>query len=795
MYVRMLNAMRSMLSEPANQRPNTYVGAPVERLEDFRFLRGRGTFLDDLSRPGQWHAAFVRSAQAHGTLRGIDAAAVRNMPGVRAVVTGAEIAAALGGAIPKIPFRRPNPTSAPYAQPVIATTVVRYVGEPVAMVLADTPELAEDAALAVELDIAPLAVVADSRASAAGGTLLFPGTSGNCAATFLAEAGDVATAFRDAPYRRRESFRVQRLTAFTMETRGLLAEWDEAAGRLVMSGAAKLPFFNRRTLAAMLGLAEQAVDYIEYDVGGGFGARGEFYPEDFLVAFAARSFARPVKWVEDRREHFLTIAHAREAECDIEIALGRDGTMQGIRGEIFVDIGAYVRPNGTTPVRNVAQFLAGPYRVPNLHLTSFAMVSNKTPVGTYRAPGRYEGCFFCERLLDIAAGELGLDRLEIRRRNLITAAEMPSRLPAIMPDDGQGGSHRDSGNYMSTFERCITEFGWEARAPRQGRLIEGRFHGLGVACFIEGGGSGPREHARMEIEPDGTVAVYVGSSAVGQGLETIMAQIAADALDLALSKIRILHASTTYLREGFGSYGSRATVMGGCAIVDAANNLRDTLRAAAATYFGVAAEQVRLADARAEAGDGRSVSWASLAAGKLSVEGVFASTKPTYSYGTAAAHVAVDPRTGHVALLDYLVVDDVGRIVNPLTLHGQVIGGAVQGCGSTMGEHLVYDSQGQLLVATLADYFVPLATDFPNLRAVSLADYPSPNNPLGVKGAGEGGVIPVGGALANAVAAALAGFNVEVRELPLSPPAVWQLVEQARMRDSTAAKKALPAVF
>jgi carbon-monoxide dehydrogenase large subunit len=765
-------------------RPNTYVGAPIERVEDLRFLRGRGTYLDDLSRPGQWHAAFVRSPLAHGVIRRIDASAALAMPGVGAVITAADIAAT-ATAIPKIPFRRPNPTTAPYAQPVIATEVVRYMGEPVAMVLADAPERAEDAALAIELDIVPLPAVVDWRAAVAGEMLLFTGTSGNRATTFTAEIGDVAAAFRDAPYTRRESFKVQRLTAFPMETRGLLAEWHAAAGRLTMLGAAKLPFFNRRTLAALLGLAEEAVDYIEYDVGGGFGARGEFYPEDFLVAFAARKFDRPVKWVEDRREHFMTIAHAREAEADVEIALKHDGTILGIRGEVFVDIGAYVRPNGTTPVRNVAQFLAGPYRVPAFRVAAHAMVSNKTPTGTYRAPGRYEGCFFCERLLDMAAADLGLDRRDIRRRNLLTADEMPWRLPPLVPDDGLGKTACDSGDYRRTFDRCMAEFGWDDEARLQGRPIDGRYHGIGIACFIEGGGSGPREHARMEIEPDGTVVVYVGSSAIGQGIETIMAQIAADALNLPLSRIRVLHASTTYLREGFGSYGSRATVMGGSAVIDAANNLLEALRVAASVHFGVAKEQVRLADGVASVNDGHSnvggtVSWAQLAGGKLSVDGVFKSSKPTYSYGTAAAHVAVDPRTGHVELIDYVVVDDVGRIVNPLTLHGQVIGAAVQGCGSTFSEHLVYDSEGQFLVATLADYLVPLATDYPNLRAVSLEEFPSPNNPLGAKGAGEGGVIPVGGALANAVAAALSSFGVEPRELPLSPPTLWQLIAQAR---------------
>jgi carbon-monoxide dehydrogenase large subunit len=660
---------------------------------------------------------------------------------------------------------------------------VRYVGEPVAMVLAQAPELAEDAVHAVELDIAPLPVVADCAASAAGRALLFPGTAGNCATTFTAEIGDVAAAFRNAPYVRRETFGVQRLTAFPMETRGLLAEWDASAGRLTMSGAAKLPFFNRRTLAAMLGLPEQAVDYIEYDVGGGFGARGEFYPEDFLVAFAARRFGHPVKWVEDRREHFMTIAHAREAQGEIEIALERDGTIRGIRGDIVVDIGAYVRPNGTTPVRNVAQFLAGPYRVPNLRIAARAMVSNKTPTGTYRAPGRFEGCFFCERLIDLAAGDLGLDPLDIRRRNLLTAAEMPHRLPPIVPDDGQGKAARDSGDYTKTFDRCIAEFGWRDKARLQGRLIDGRYHGLGVACFIEGGGSGPREHARIDVEADGSVAVYVGSSAVGQGIETIMAQIAADALEIPLDRVRLLHGSTTLLPDGFGSYGSRATVMGGSAIVVTANALIEKFRAAAARRLGIALDDIRFADGIASATDGRQLTFAEVADERLSIDGAFSNSKATYTYGTAIAHVAVDAKTGRVEVLDYVVVDDVGRVVNPLTLHGQVIGAAVQGLGSVFSEEIVYDENGQLLVGSLADYMIPLATDYPQLTAITLEQHPSPNNPLGAKGAGEGGVIPVGGALSNAVAAALASFGVEPRQLPLTPSRLWHLIADAQNRD------------
>jgi carbon-monoxide dehydrogenase large subunit len=756
------------------RRVNTFIGSPVERVEDLRFLRGRGQYLDDLTRAGEWHAAIVRSPVAHGRIRSIDTAAALAMAGVNAVLTAADIQP-----IPTIPFRRANPTIAPYAQPVIAEGTVRYVGEPLAVVLADAAALAEDAAAAVASDIDHLPAVTDRHASARGDVLLFAGTGSNRAALVTASKGDVEAAFRAAAHTRREKFRTQRLSAMPMETRGLLAEWDQASGKLRVSGAAKLPFFNRRAMAQMMGLAEEAVDYLEFDVGGGFGARGEFYPEDFLVAFAARKFGRPIKWVEDRREHFMAIAHSRETECEIEMAFDRDGMILGLRGDIYVDIGAYVRPNGMTPVRNAAQFTSGPYRIPNIALNAHALLSNKTPAGTYRGPGRFEGCFFCERMLDMAAQELGLDRLAIRRRNLIAVGEMPYALASVLPNDGFGETACDSGDYSSTFDRCVKEARWSEKAPLQGKLIGGRYHGLGIACFIEGGASGPRESARIEVERDGLVSVYVGSSAVGQGIETILGQIAADALELPLERIRIYHGSTTYLPEGFGSYGSRSTVMGGCAIVLAADVLLEKFRATAAARLGVAAAALNVVGGVASAADGRTMALSEAADGALRADGTFSNAKSTYTYGTAIAHVAVDPKTGQVDVIDYVVVDDVGRIINPLTLHGQVIGAAVQGLGSVFTEEIAYDENGQILVGSLADYMIPVATDYPVVRGISLELHPSPNNPLGAKGAGEGGIIPVGGALANAVAAALRPFGVEPRALPLTPPRIWQLIREA----------------
>jgi aerobic carbon-monoxide dehydrogenase large subunit len=749
---------------------NRYIGSPVERIEDLRFLRGRGEFVGDLRRDGMLHAAILRSPIAHGKIRRVDATAALAVPGVCAVITAAEI-----GAVPHIPLRLlPLPGTERFLQPVIAAERVRYVGEPIAVVLADSAALAEDGVGAIALEIGELPLVADRRASGRGDILLFEETGTNRAMVFTGTLGDADAAFRDAPYVRRERLQVQRHTALPMEPRGVLAEWDAAQGRMTVLGAAKVPFFNRDTLAAMLGLASTDVDLIENDVGGGFGARGEFYPEDFLIPFAARHVGHPVRWIEDRREHLTAMNHARQADCEVEIACRRDGTILGLRGEVFVDLGAYVRTNGLIQPRTLAQCFSGPYRIPNIRLTSTALLTNKTPSGTYRAPGRFEGSFFCERLIELAAGDLGIDSGEMRRRNLIGAVEMPYRLARLEPGGPAVDTECDSGDYVEAFDRCLAEFGWEQKRALQGQLIDGRYQGIAVGCFIEGAGAGPKETARLELEPDGRVSAYVGSAAVGQGLETVMAQIAADTLGLPLDHVRVFHGSTPYLQEGYGAFASRSTVLGGSAVFEGARALLAKIRAAAAARLGAAADEIELVDGSARASDGRSLAFADLAADGLRVDASFANdSKLTYAYGSAAAHVAVDPGTGRVELLDYLVVEDVGRIVNPLTLHGQAIGGVVQGLGGAFLENLVYDANGQLLTGSLADYLIPTATDFPRIRAIALENHLSPGNPLGVKGAGEGAIIPVGGVMANAVANALASFGALPNALPLSPARVW----------------------
>jgi carbon-monoxide dehydrogenase large subunit len=755
---------------------NAFVGQPIERLEDFRFVRGRGQYVDDLARKDMLHAAILRSAVAHGRIRSIDVSRAQKMPGVHCVITATDI----GSPMPLVPMRlQPMPEFVAFGQPVMAHDKVRYVGEALAMVLADSAGIAEDALAAIEADIEPLPAVANWQSAAKNQTLLFESKGSNVTMKFRALLGDAAAAFKDAPYTRRESFSTQRHTALPMEPRGLLAEWDAASGRLTVSGAAKVLFANRRILAKQLGLTEDAIDMVEYDVGGSFGARGEFYPEDFLVPFAARYASRPVKWTEDRREHLMTMNHAREAACEVEIACARDGTILGLRGHAFVDMGAYMRTNGAVGARNIAQFMSGAYRVPNIDLDVSLLLTNKTPVGTYRGPGRFETDFFRERLFDMAARDLGIDQVEFRRRNLVRDADMPYKVATIAPFESK--DELDSGDYQVTLDRCLAEIGWAEKAKLKGRCVDGRYHGLAVCCFIEGGAAGPKESARLVLESDGTLTVYMGSSGVGQGLETAFAQIAADAMDMPMDRInRVFHGSTAYVSDGYGSYHSRSIVMGGSAVLDAATKLRQAMSAEAARRLNCGAAEVVLADGRAAAPDGKSVSWAELAPEPLSVEGAFSNHKHTWAYGAHAAHVSVDPKTGAVTLLDYVAVENCGRMINPLTLKGQLVGAVVQGLGGAFMEHLAYDDNGQLLTGSLADYLIPTASDFPKIRGYVMESHPSPINPLGAKGAGEGGIISVGGVISNAIADALSSLGVEPRDLPLSPPHVWQLVQDAR---------------
>ncbi len=752
---------------------NSYIGRPMERTEDMRLLRGRGTYVADVNRPGQLYAVILRSSVAHGKINTIDTSRATQLPGVRHVLIGAD----LGAVVPKIPLRlQPLPQLEPFHQPMLADGKVRYVGEPIAVVLADTPSIAEDALDHIDLDIETLPAITSREQAEAMPAVLFEGHGSNAAITWKAFKGDTDAAFASADYTRRETFKVQRHAAMFMEPRGFVAEWNSDAGKLTVWGAAKTAWYNRRVLAAALDLEVDAIELIEVDVGGGFGSRGEFYPEDYLIPAAAKLVGRAVKWTEDRREHMMTANHARDIECDVEIAVSRDGRFLGLRGRAWADIGAYIRTNGSVGPRNVAQYMSGPYTFENIDLKTTMLTTNKTPSGTYRGPGRFETDFIRERLIDLVAKDLKIDRVELRRRNLVADSQMPYPLASITPYDSS--TELDSGDYHAVFDLCMKEFGWAEKSKLSGKLIDGYYHGLAVGSFIEGGAAGPSEDARLVLETDGSLSVYLGSSSVGQGLETIMAQIAADATELPYEKITVNHGSTSHVKNGHGAYHSRSTVMGGSAILLAAEKLKNRIREAAAARFGCAVGDVTI-DGEQVACAGKTLALAGLSDAPLEVEASFFNKKYTWAYGTQAAHIAVDPGTGHVKVIDYLSVEDVGKIINPLTLHGQAIGSIVQGLGGAFLEHLVYDENGQLLTGSFADYLMPTASDFPNIQSITLELKPCPNNPLGTKGAGEGGLIPVGGIMANAIADALSYLNVQPMELPLSPARIWQLVEDA----------------
>jgi carbon-monoxide dehydrogenase large subunit len=752
---------------------NTFIGAPMERREDLRFLRGRGEYVDDVAMPGLLYAVILRSSVAHGRLVSIDASAALKLPGVHSVITGAE----MPGGPPIIPMRlQPLPEFKPFEQPVIAHDKVRYVGEPIAVVLATSVAIAEDALEAIEVEIEDLPAVADWQTAAKNQSVLFEKPGTNRSLVFQARKGDADAAFANAPYTRREYFRTGRHYGLTMEPRGVMATWDDAKAKLTIYGAAKVPFFNRRILSAQIGLPVEQIEMIENDVGGGYGARGEFYPEDFLIPFAARHVKRPVKWIEDRRENLMAMNHAREEECDLEVACARDGTILAIRGEVHTDMGAYMRTNGAVGARNVSQFMAGPYRVPHVKIDSSLWMTNKTPVGTYRGPGRFEANFFFERMIDMIAADLGIDRIEFRRKNLVKSSEQPYPIAHVQPTDAK--DEYDSGEYSETLDRALKEIDWPKLEKLQGKLIDGKYHGLGVVCFIEGGAAGPKETARIEVNKDGTLSVYMGTSSVGQGVETVFAQIAADALEVPIERIhQVYHGSTAHVSDGYGAYHSRSTVMGGSAVLDATNNFMATLRQAAGKRMGCAESNVTF-DVDKVSGGGRSMALKEFAG--LTAEGAFLNKKHTYSYGAHVAHITVDAKIGRIEIIDYVVVQDVGRAVNPLTVRGQVFGSLVQGLGGAVLEDLKYDENGQFLTGSLADYLLPTATDFPNLRCVVLDNYPSPINPLGAKGAGEGGIIAAGGCMANAVANALQSLGAEPRQLPLSPAYIWELVQNGR---------------
>jgi len=780
--------MRQGRGELAGGKINSSVaiGEGIKRIEDPRLLVGKGRYVADLSVPGMLEACVARSPYAHARVQSIDASAAHAVRGVIAIFTTADLPPDL----PPIPMRLTPAQELTHAlQWPLARDIVRYAGEPVAVIVAASRYAAEDAAerLLVEYEALP-AVASVQAALRQDAPLLHPSLGSNDVHVIESRKGDSSAALRYAPHHRSLAFSVQRHAAVPLETRGLLAVPDER-GRIHVYGPTKVVHFNRSVLARMLNCDQALIHFIETDIGGGFGARGEFYPEDYLIPFIARQLGRPVRWIEDRLEHLKTTNHSREQYHQLTIGFDDNGKLLALEDEIWVDTGAYIRTHGVTVPDLTQAMLPGPYDWPAFRLRTHVVVTNKTPMGTYRAPGRYEGTFVRERLVEGVARALGLDPTVVRARNFITPAQMPYAV-------GTRGLGEDvvfdSGDYQRVLAIACRHMHWGEFAGRKVQARkEGRCPGMGWAFFVEKSGLGPWEEARVGLDASGHFYCHSGLAALGQGTETILAQLCADRLGIAPEQVRVVHGDTDIVPDGNGSFASRGTATGGVAAYIAAEALKQHILTVAERYFEASAADARLGpEGLSVAGtSSRSLSWQQVAAYaadigiKLDVHERYDAPHMTYPYGIHAAEVEIDTATGRVSIVRYLVVYDVGKAVNPLLLKGQIVGGVAQGLGGALFEELAYDDDGQLLCGTFMDYLLPGACEVPDIEAIITEDAPSRHNPLGVKGAGEGGTTGAGAAIANAIADALDAPPDAFTSLPIRPATIrrWlRQVEQVR---------------
>ena len=748
-----------------------FIGRSVTRLEDRPLLTGQGRFAADISFPGQWHMRVVRSPIAHGLLRGVDATAALKLSGVHAVWTAADVAH-----IPPIGFRLSGLTALePYRQFVLARERVRYVGEPLAAVFASDPYIAEDAADLVDVTIEQLPAILDAAEQAS----MYNETHTTEATIIEKGFGDIDAAFKAAQHIVELDLSIGRHSGVPIETRGAIATYDEQRDVLSMYGAAKVPHWNRDRIALMLGRKAESVQLFEGHVGGGFGIRGELYPEDLLVCAAALKFRGPIKWIEDRREHLIAANHSRQQRHMIRAAIDSDGRILGIDDVFFHDTGAYMRTHAATVADLAAAMLPGPYRVPAYRTLGHVRLTNKTPAGTYRAPGRFESSFVRERLLDAIADKTGADPVEIRRCNLITTGQMPYAL----------GTHTlgtdviyDSGDYAHLLDKSLAAFGWSAqREQLKQRRTRGEQVGLGLAMFVEKSGLGPSDLVRIFVDPSGAIEVVTGSASLGQGMETAMAQICADTLGVDYARVRVVHGQTDRIERGGGAYASRVTVMTGEATRRAALDLRQKALAAAAQLLQTSADQLAIENGTIirTAGAGPSMPLGDLSRGRerLAGEGFFEYHHMVYPYGVHIAQVRIDDATGAVAVERYFVAYDVGRAVNPMLIEGQIAGGVAQGLGGALYEDFRYDENGEPLSVSFADYLMPTAREIPRVEILLTEDCPSPLNALGLKGAGEGGANAVGAAIAAAIDDAL-GRPGAITALPVTPQRLRTLMQR-----------------
>ncbi|MEK6574902.1 MAG: xanthine dehydrogenase family protein molybdopterin-binding subunit [Chloroflexota bacterium] len=772
-----------------------YFGAPIKRNEDARLLTGRALFVDDVELPGMLHAAFLRSTYAHARINSIDVAQALERKGVVAVYTAVD----LGDYWKPGPLLVPPPPVAgcvfnERTQVPLAKDKVRFVGEPIAVVIAESRYIAEDALGDIIVDFEPLpAVVELEKALAADSPLVHDDLGSNVAAHVVQRKGDYDSARAKADLVIKRRFLYDHGAAAAMENRGIVAQWDGRAGKLTVWDTTQAPIPIRNGLAAMLGLSENQVRVIAPFIGGGFGPKiMMFYQEEVIVPWAALKLDRPVKWIEDRAENFVATTQERNQIHDAEIALTKDGRILGVHDVFLHDSGAY-DPYGLTVPLNSQCTLLGPYHIPNYYSEFTALFTNKTIVTPYRGAGRQHGVFVIERFLDIAAKQLSIDRTEIRRSNYIPPDKFPYNNEVIYQDFAP--LTYDSGNYNPIMDKALELIGYEQfLKEEQPRLrAEGKHVGIGVVAYVEGTGIGPYEGARVKVQTSGKVSLATGIGTQGQGHFTSFAQIVADQVGVDVRDVEVVTGDTDQFYWGAGTFASRGAVVAGNATNEAAKDVRQKILKLAAEHFECAEEDLELADGQVRV-KGVPPSVKTIRLGDLAAKanplrgavkpGTIPGLEATNYFGPAggatssgvhAMIVEVDPETMGVEIKKYVVVHDCGTVINPLILEGQVQGGVAQGIGNAFFEQLIYDENGQLLTGTFMDYLLPTALDVPNVETGHVVT-PSPLNPLGIKGAGEAGAIPVGPLFAQAVEDALEN-RVEILECPLSPRRLWELVE------------------
>ena len=780
-----------------------YFGAAVRRREDPRFLRGEARFVDDVTLPGLLHAAFLRSPHAHATLDEIRTEAARAMPGVVAVFTHADLTRWMK---PLPLFGAPPPGLAAAVkfdirqapQYALARDRVRYVGEIVAMVVAIDRGRAEDAVEAIEVSYGRLPAVVDMLvAGDADAPLVHADWGTNVAVGFHHAIGDADAALASADVVVEETFRIQRYVGMPLEGRGVVAAWDRRDGTLTTWNSTQVSHFVQQGLVAALELPPHRIRVIAPDLGGGFGTKASGYAEDALVPIAARALGRPVKWIEDRREHMVSAAHARHQTHRIRLGARRDGTIVGLADRIWVDLGAYNVWGIVLPYNTVAH-LIGPHRIRDMKVDVQAVVTNKTPNAPYRGAGRPETVFAMDRAVDCLARTLGLDPADVRRKNYIRPDEMPFDFG--MPYRDGNPLVYDSGDFPAALESALSaaDYG-RVRKEQHGLRARGVWRGIGISGYVEGTAIGPFEGARVTLDAAGRVQVATGAVSSGQGHETSFAQVAADTLGVPLDWVTVTGGDTAGVPFGIGTFASRSGVTAGNSIADAARQVRAKVLAAAGALLEASPADLEIEDGRVfvRGAPSSAVDFARIVQAAIPTfarPGVvtpdFDATAyhhvPTVTFASAV-HVAVvdvDRDTGAVKLVRYVVAHDCGKVINPIIVDGQVHGGVAQGVGGALFEDMAYDAAGQLLAGSLMDYAVPAARDLPAIDTVHL-EFPSPRNPLGMKGLGEGGAISPPAAIANAIEDALAPLGVRVTETPALPWRVHALI--------TAASRSAPA--